>query len=1156
LHTAVSIEFYYSITMKNVLILVCIFLAFSKEVFLLEVHHICINSNKSCIGWNKMISKNLLSNFNNSEFNLFPGTYNLLSNLAITNVYNVSVVGGTNFVTIDCGNFSSLIIKNSAFIEIRNIRFLGCGNHISSEHSAFSFPSFTRAAIFIYSVSSLVISNVLIGNTCGHGIIGVNIVGRLLLEQVKVYGNTTISNVCDKQTTAIGGIIVLKIGNEIDETDTEQGSTTVSITQCIFYNFSTEADTQKGTEAYENDNTIKKEYLNSSAIGLVLHQAGGHVDIHIKNTTITNINSSNGPLVFISYSLTGVNTVMFDNILVCNTNTTHSTFQMTCKHGINETDFIVNKSSLFTLSSSTFSYNIAYSIMRMRNIYNTPPCNWTETAWIMKLNDNLFIRNTLSLTLFQTIRVKPILIGHNQFVNNTANVVFSMSKYFTLEDESKLSFIGNKCRKIHKAKGSGHGSIIKKEEMSYKECPIQFNNAINVKIYFDNNIGYRKIIYGNPLYGCYWISGSPLQDKLPIEVFKDVIHFNKNNATNGFISGAENSVCQCDEENQANCLYMDETTLSPGQVITMKLTHFNFSIALYTDFESSHFKKLIAPTCSVVDHIGTKYSSSNPKIDMIFQSCTTVSYRIKSFSNFTETCLLLLRTATKENSLYVFKINLKSCPVGFYLQQGICSCDPALKRYLKGLRCDIKSEKFIRPTNSWLSKEGSNVIYASHCLSDYCTRSPSPLLLDEGDKQCASNRAGIACGACRSGLSSVFGTLRCKHCSNYWLFLIPVYALAGVLLVVALFVLNLTVVDGDIYGFIFMVNVLSTHSTRVFPSTSSASYILVSLANLDLGFEVCFYNGMTQYAATWLRFIFPIYVLLIVAGLAFATRYSVLIEKLTRKRVIPVIATLYLLIYNKIMLETFRVLFSFTVIYHLHSKRADVYWSVDTSVSVFGPQFAMLFLLCLIVFIFVVVPTNILLMFSKTLYRYRFTVNYLKPFLDVYQAPFKDTHGYFLGIEFIMRAIIFACYSFKPPDTVAIYNAILIIYLAHLCLAQPFKSKANTFLYVPYLVYLGTYITLHIRYYPYRQHPYGLIFNLVVYLAFLQFIVILACHAWKYILGYYDLFNKYERVLKRCVDRCIVNLSRSKHKHVNPIDVSLASCEDFQEELLALDLDT
>jgi len=350
---------------------------------------------------------------------------------------------GEAYVIIDCSNFTSLVITNSAFITIRNIRFLECGNHISSEHSAFSFPSFTSAAIFIYNVSSLVISNIMIGNSCGHGIIGVNIVNRLLLEQVKVYGNTTISNTCDKQRTAIGGILLLNLYNETDKITAEQRNITVSIKECIFYNINTEADMQKGSEAYGNDRLIRMDYLNSSAIGLVLHQLGGHVDIHIEDTTITNITSSNGPLIFISYSLKGINTVTFHNISVVNTNTTHSTFEMSCKRGNNETDFLVKNTSMLTLSSSTFSYNSAFSIMRMRSIGSTPPCNWTETVWTMNLNGNLFIRNAVGFYLFQTIRVKPLLAGHNLFLNNTANVVFSMSKYITLADGSRLSFINN-----------------------------------------------------------------------------------------------------------------------------------------------------------------------------------------------------------------------------------------------------------------------------------------------------------------------------------------------------------------------------------------------------------------------------------------------------------------------------------------------------------------------------------------------------------------------------------------------------------------------------------------------------------------------------------------------------------------------------------------
>ena len=72
-----------------------------------------------------------------------------------------------------------------------------------------------------------------------------------------------------------------------------------------------------------------------------------------------------------------------------------------------------------------------------------------------------------------------------------------------------------------------------------------------------------------------------------------------------------------------------------------------------------------------------------------------------------------------------------------------------------------------------------------------------------------SNRVGINCGECPSGLSNTFGFYGCKRCSNYWLFLLIVFMLAGILLVVSLFALNLTIVDGKIYGFIVYANLVA-----------------------------------------------------------------------------------------------------------------------------------------------------------------------------------------------------------------------------------------------------------------------------------------------------------------------------------------------------------
>jgi len=159
----------------------------------------------------------------------------------------------------------------------------------------------------------------------------------------------------------------------------------------------------------------------------------------------------------------------------------------------------------------------------------------------------------------------------------------------------------------------------------------------------------------------------------------------------------------------------------------------------------------------------------------------------------------------------------------------------------------------------------------------------------------------------------------CKRCSNYGLFLITFFAVVGVLLIILLFLLNLTMVNGDIYGFVAFVNTLSTNGAKEYPT----KYVVVDLFNLDFGIETCFYNGMTQHVATWLEFIFPVYLLCTVAVLVVASRYSVNVERLTRKKVIPVIATLFLLSYNKIMIVTFNVLFSYSTIHHLNSKKTE-----------------------------------------------------------------------------------------------------------------------------------------------------------------------------------------------------------------------------------------
>jgi len=228
-----------------------------------------------------------------------------------------------------------------------------------------------------------------------------------------------------------------------------------------------------------------------------------------------------------------------------------------------------------------------------------------------------------------------------------------------------------------------------------------------------------------------------------------------------------------------------------------------------------------------------------------------------------------------------------------------------------------------RPINSWIGTAGmkSDIFYVEYCIAYFCLTKPSNIQLQFPDSQCVNNRMGVMCGHCPFGLDSVFGSLNCKQCSNVWLLLLPIFLLAGVLVVISLFTLNLTVVDGKINGFLLYVSSMVGNNYNIFP-TRNVLFVLMSLCNLDLGIEMCFYHGMTEYDKTWLQFAFPVYLISIVAALVITSRYSSSVERLTRRRVIPVIATIFLLSYNKLLMATTKVLFSYKTVYRLNDKIA------------------------------------------------------------------------------------------------------------------------------------------------------------------------------------------------------------------------------------------
>ena len=149
----------------------------------------------------------------------------------------------------------------------------------------------------------------------------------------------------------------------------------------------------------------------------------------------------------------------------------------------------------------------------------------------------------------------------------------------------------------------------------------------------------------------------------------------------------------------------------------------------------------------------------------------------------------------------------------------------------------------------------------------------------------------------------MLGSNRCASCSNTYLLLLLAFVLAGVVLVAVLMVLNLTVSVGTVNGLLFYAHMVKLNEAFFFrniriPFLSQ----FISWLNLDLGIEVCFFDGLDGYWKTWLQFAFPGYLFVFMVAIIIGCHnYSVRLSRLCGSHAVPALATLFLMSYTKIL---------------------------------------------------------------------------------------------------------------------------------------------------------------------------------------------------------------------------------------------------------------
>lgn len=1047
-------------------------------------HESCshINNETCCLNWTEH-TNNLVSSF--TELHISVGIYHLKENLTITGIQSFYIVG--NNTTLLCQN-GYLVIENSSFIYIENVNFINCGytyKHIDRPKSLLNIS----AAVFVHKVSSVYFTNVVFQDSCGYGIIALDVVSDSLLQNVSVFQTNMNAEACQNRSVVNGGIFWAYNERSVSI------PVSFTITNYTVYNIS-------------NGDSLSFSNSTPSAIGIILHQQ--ECNISIAGVTIQNIRSIRTPLVSVS-------TASFDGTIV-------------------------------NISNSRFNNNTVSSVFTM--------VNDGIASVSVSMDNNTFCNNIVYGHLISLTNVALQLQEHTLFESNMANTLIQLSKYVLLQETAKLFFLNNHP---HPTLPKFKRFIIEKTPNELNECLFQFTvipSALSTHIEFCNNKGfYREVYIHSFLYNCTWASSNISTKHVVPEILYKYTLRRCGNEIRTIKFGWENHVFPCDGSSD-HLLYSSPTPYYfPGQTVTIKLQYSRSLLLLYTDFVSNPFH-YIAPICKI-----SHYHSNKPKLYSVSKWCTELSYIVESNASKKNTCLILLRE--NQDLTYVLNVPLKnSCPPGFSLDSDtdVCTCSNTLQRSMKGITCNISNETVKPPRHNWISvTSGNEVIYTTHCEFDYCIYYPHYISLHKPDDQCIPTRSGISCGHCKRGLSAIFGSVKCKKCSNYGLLLVLLFAVVGIVLVISIFMLDLTVAKGDIYGFIFFVNVLSVNSSEEFAMRS----VIVSLSNLDLGVEVCFYNGMTAYAATWFQFMFPAYVLMITAGLVYASRHFPIVEKLTRRKVIPVMATLFLLSYNKIMVVTFNGLFAYTTIYYLNRESKKVYWAIDTDISLFGAKHLLLFTFCALLFLFVIIPVNALLLFTKKFYRFKIVVKCLKPYLDACQAPFKDNYQYFLGVEFLLRAAVYTVDHIFIQDDAAIYIVIFVIQIVYMCWFQPFKSNLKTLIYLLYLTYLIILCVLFLHFSVLTvkpRKPFIVSFRIILCLAFAQFVLIVVYHIWKFVLCRCHCFTKHLNTRSHrflTSNYFMGNHSLELNKEISPVTIESSpdsvKYDEFREELLTYD---
>ena len=446
-----------------------------------------------------------------------------------------------------------------------------------------------------------------------------------------------------------------------------------------------------------------------------------------------------------------------------------------------------------------------------------------------------------------------------------------------------------------------------------------------------------------------------------------------------------------------------------------------------------------------------------------------------------------------------YHIRIGDCPPGRSMDNGCCECNETL---YTGIHCTHKRRGAKILMGYWAGyiegkNKSSETLLTGYCSSELCNITtdnhfgykylPSYRIDTVEPKLnevvCTQGRKGVLCGRCSESNMSVH-----YHSSNYTCgassackygplkyIAIELLPITGLFLIILIFKISLT--SGVFYGFVFYAQTISPMS--YFPILSKTSKTVRFINVLEMFYNLfkldatgtllgSFCIVETDKIMVLLMFQYGtlLYAFLLVLGTLFIFRIHschkcVKLCAICGRRnitgsIVDGLSAFLVLCYAQCAQITFKLLNAVHLRgkYKQFNRLALVYDGELTFLQGEHLYFAVPAILCII---FIIIPPPVILLieppltklfslryFNQSCTRHYYTRLRLKlmPFLDSFQACFRDKHRYMAGLYFLYRMMVPMSYlygSIFGPYTVVTLTLSFIIFI-HI-LVQPYKKK-------------------------------------------------------------------------------------------------------------------